>query len=389
MDGPPFEHELASVLSLSLHRLQHTPRAIHRAFLSRPSIFRPAKNIEGLYRAESAGFLSHRGAVEICLGQMIAQARESVLVVGKKGDERTVVVDGRVAWVGNGEVGLVVEGEIARAVSDLFQPRARPPRFKMRSNWPLLTRIDVDGIGVGLSHAGPANEHENERLILSALRSARRFIYAETEALTSPSVVGVLEAMLRKDDGPEVVLMLAKESSGPLRLLQTAMLARLSEADRNDRFRAYARERTGGLLIVDDQFVKIGTSQWTSRSLGDSRSLDLSIEALGRATVVMAIARLRRERIGRALQLEPSEFDARFLLNGSLTQTIESFFTPTRRLEERAAETTPLTRIAFALSPLLDPGAPQALKTWQFALILVTIFALLITFSTLFAPLGM
>jgi hypothetical protein len=47
----------------------------------------------------------------------------------------------------------------------------------------------------------------------------------------------------------------------------------------------------------------------------------------------MAIARLRRERIGRWLKLDPSEFDARFLLNGSLTGTIESFFTPTRKLE--------------------------------------------------------
>jgi hypothetical protein len=64
-------------------------------------------------------------------------------------------------------------------------------------------------------------------------------------------------------------------------------------------------------------------------------------------------------------------------------------------------EATPLTQMAFTLSPLLDPKRPQALnrwfrkklrfgpKTWRFALILVTIFALLVMFSTLFAPIGL
>jgi hypothetical protein len=195
--------------------------------------------------------------------------------------------------------------------------------------------------------------------------------------------------------------MLPNKTPARLQYLQMAALARLIKADRGDHFRAYEKEHRGGLMIIDDQFVKIGTNLLTSQSLGTHRSIDIAIEALGRPRVVMSIARLRRERIGRALGLDPSEFDARFLLNGTLTGTIESFFTATRSFQEITAEATPVTQIAFTLSPLLDPKRPQAMKrwvrkklrfgpkTWRFALIFIIIFALLVTISTLFAPFGL
>jgi hypothetical protein len=413
------ESKLASVLSLSLHRLQRAPRAVHRAFLARPSLFRRLRSVKDVYHADGVAFLRDQVQTELCAIQMIAQAQSSILLVGEAGavlraalsssssekpyveireipaenGEWALVTDERVAVIGQADLGIAVEGEIARAVSDVFQypdevSSHRKPLPKGRTNWPLRTRLDLEAIEVGLSRTWTSKSGrpvtEIERLLLNAIRSARRFIYIEAPHLTSSAVVNALISCLKAKEGPDVVLILptaAAHTPSPFRRLvlasvhasQAAALRRILACDRKGRFRVYERpsaSTSAPLLIVDDQFVKIGTSDLTSKSLGASRAVDLSIEAVGRPQVVTAIARLRRERIGRMLGLEPSEFDARFLLDGSLIRTIESFFTNTRYLVEVSPE------------PVLTP------KSWRIALILFIIFALLVTFVSLFAQLS-
>jgi hypothetical protein len=417
--------ELASVLSLSLHRLQRMPRAMHRAFLSRPSIFRHLRNIKGRFPANTLTFLGHQRANEICLSQLISRARYSIVVVSDhsffasdliglvehdhphirvsrihaENGECLVIVDDALAWLGAGDVGIALEGEIAQALSDCFRLTMHRNDLKSHgrgpSSWPVLTRIDLENIEVAISRTWTSKDLapviENERLLLAALRSARRFIYAETEALTSPVIVNAIASRIRKSDAPEIVIVLPEQTKTRLQFLQRAALARIQKADEFGRFRAYSvAQNVNGLLIVDDQFVKIGNAQMTSSSLGASRAVDVSIEALGRPSVVMSIARLRRERIGRWLTIDASEFDARFLINGSLIGTIESFFTVARYLDEIRAEATLATQIAFTFSPWLDPKRPQAFKrwvrrkllfgpkSWLIALILLTFFALLV-----------
>ena len=412
----------APVLSLSLHRLQKAPRAIHRAFLSRPTVFRVARNVKGLFHADGVGFLTQPSHYKACLRQMLVQARDSVLVVGPvtvkldptknlklrtlEGGVQLVVVDERVALFGNENLAVVMEGSIARALADLFQISIHMTShmtspMRGRTSWPQLTRLDLDSVDVAIARTWPSRDQapviESERLTLSAIRSSRRFIYAEVAGLTSPVIVKALIAKLKREDAPEVIIIVPPRSS----FLQQAAIAKLLKADVNEKLRFYEGDVTGSLLIIDDQFVKIGTSVWTSRSLGAKQAVDIALEAKGRPSVVMGIARLRRERLGRLLNIEPSEFDARFLLNGTLIGTVESFFTVTRFLKELSPEATPQTQIAFTFSPILDPKRPQAIerwvrnklrfgpKTWKFALIFATIFILLVIFSTLFAPFGL
>ena len=430
------ETPLAAVLSLSLHRLQRAPRAIHRAFLSRPSIFKKDRTISGAYLADGFSFLKDSTSIETCLSQMIAQAQRSVLLVGRvdasteklverfseeRPDVRVrrvrsslqfVLTDERVGLLGGGELRVCVEGEIARKLGDLFQLSLRRQELpRGRTNWPVRTRLDLESIEVGLARTWISPDSapviEIERMTLAALRSAKRFVYIEASALTSPVLVNAIVSRVRRDECPEFLIVLPSRS-GAASFLERAALAKIVKADANDRVRIFERpfetraDAHGcGLWIVDDQFVKIGTSTLSSRSFGNSQEVDLAIEAVGRPQVVMAIARLRRERLGHLLGLEPSEFDARFLLNGSLNATFESFFTALRLFPELTPEATPLTQIAFSLSPLLDPKRPRAFqrwvrrklfwgpKTWRFAFIFIMIFALLITFASLFAPLGL
>jgi phosphatidylserine/phosphatidylglycerophosphate/cardiolipin synthase-like enzyme len=430
----------ASVLSLSLHRLQRAPRAIHRAFLSRPSLFRILRNVKGVFQADRLSFLLDQAQIEACLIRMISRAERSILIVGTSTDpvlqsalatsrrekpqikisltseefvERIVVVDDVAAILGSVNLALAIEGEIARGVSNLFQFTFHNT-LEHRSEsvrWPLGTRFDLESIEVGLSRTWALKDQspviEIERLLINAIRSARRFIYIEAANLTSPVIVNALSARLKSESGPEVVVILpAFKTSMTLRekslaRVQTAALARILKFDVNGRFRAYESPGShagSGLLIVDDQFVKIGGSQLTSRSLGAVCTLDLSVEAVGRPHVVMTIARLRRERLGALLAIDPSEFDARFLLNGSLIDTLESFFTSCRSLVELNPEPTRLQQLLFYASPWIDPKKPRSVarwmtkklrfapKIWRYAFILVIMFALLITFSSVFAP---
>lgn len=435
VDGPSIktgETEIAPVLSLSLHRLQRTPRAVHLAYLSRPTLFRPHRNIKALVVAEQITIFTHREQFKTTLARAIAGARDSLVLVGgtfgdhelidaakrdqpslevrkhrSESGERVVIIDERLIFMGAGEIGVLASGPVASAVRELYQPSRRALDIQAGSNSFPIKRIDLSELRVGLARTWVARDLppiiENERLILSAIRSARRFILIETEALTSPVVVHALAAKLREDDSTEIVIRLPERAPHRLQHLQRAAIARLAKADRHDRFRAYVSPERGSFMIVDDQFLMVGNSQMTSRSLSVSRGVSFAFEAAGCPTVVMAIARLRRERLGSALGIEASEFDARFLMNGSLISTIESFFTAHRELKEIAAEVTAVTQIAFSLSPLLDPKRPRAASRWLrrkvrsglsskillFALIFITIFALLVMFASLFAPVAL
>lgn len=440
-ESPEAQGKLAIVFSLSLHRLQRAPRAVHRAFLSRPSLFRKHRNVKDVYHADGVSFVRDRQQTELCLVQMIAQAHRSILVVGPepgagsilaaalasirsekphvhirevRSEDHLLIVDEHVALIGGGDLGICVEGDIAKAVSDLYQVTIHFRRSRGRTNWPLRTRLDLEAIEVGLSRTWPSRDKatiiEIERLLIKSIRSARRFVYIESEAFTSPVIARAIAQRLRAADSPEFILILPNQKSegllAQMRLsLQEANLERVLQSDRYDKFRAFERPRvvlhsTGacGLTIVDDQVVTIGTAQATSKALGAAQAFDLTIEAVGRPHVVMSIARLRRERLGRLLGIEASEFDARFLLNGSLANTIESFFTPQRSLKELAPSLPVWWRVATAaFAPFMDPKRPQAVLRWLrkqlrfapkttlFAFILFIGFALLVMIASLFA----
>ncbi len=431
------QEDVASVFSLSLHRLQRAPRAIHRVILSRESLFRLGTNIEGTYFARAISFLRDELMAETCSVQMISKAQRSILFVGSLNDslvgpalkalasenpqlrihhfnsrngERLLVVDGQTAVLGAGHLQFCVDGDIARALAQNYiSVDSWTTRFNVGSTWPFHARLDLEAIEVALSRTLPVMKQsgaiEIERLTLKALRSARRFIFIETEALTSPVMIKALKRRLATTDGPEVILILPFRNSEEttsrfsrrslLDGLQAHAIAEIETSDAYDKFRCYQRPATFSLrghakpchiMIVDDQFVKIGTSTMTSRSLGASYETDLSIEAVGRTSVVMAIARVRRELLGSMLGVEPSEFDARFLLNGQLGATIESFFRSDRMLNT--------VRGAFAsprrvwISQALDPKRARAMSRWcerklqnrsevmNFAVILLIFFAL-------------
>ena len=179
---------------------------------------------------------------------------------------------------------------------------------------------------------------EIERLYLEAIRSARESIYVENQYFSAESIGDALCERLAEPDGPEVVLVLPSACSGwieerTMGARRARLLETLHEADRFDRFRAYAPHVPGAgrvnvhakLMIVDDALVRIGSANLAMRSLVLDRECDLALESHGRRDVSRAIVRLRARLLGEHLGVAPERFEAVFRKrNRSLVGAIEA-----------------------------------------------------------------
>ena len=291
------------------------------------------------------------------------------------------------------DVQMCVEGETAAHLGALARQRwlsatgehlKRPERV-VKSAWPPSARVDLENVEVGLSRTEPLHKgkpvFEVERLFLDSIRTAKRFIYFENQYFTSPLIAKAIAKRLREADGPEVVLVLPRDQTGwieegTMGLLRSQALRLLEQADHFDRFRCfypivpaigddYVKVHSK-VTIIDDQFVRIGSANMNSRSMGLDTECDLAIEAKGRPDVVASIARLRRELLGEHLDIEPAEFDARFLLNGSLVDTVDSFVGRERTLVPLEPHVPDWVANVAPPRQWIDPSAPHGIRRWFF-----------------------
>jgi phosphatidylserine/phosphatidylglycerophosphate/cardiolipin synthase-like enzyme/uncharacterized membrane protein YdjX (TVP38/TMEM64 family) len=218
--------------------------------------------------------------------------------------------------------------------------------------WPPRLAPDLENVTVALARtepafAGRAQVREVERLHLDAIAAARRCIYIENQYFTSARIAEALAARLEEPDGPEVVLVLPRACSGWLEegtmgVLRGRVLCRLREADRHGRLGVYyPRITTDGiclnvhakLVIVDDQLVRIASSNLSSRSMGLDTECDLAIEAADEPHVTWFAASLRSRLVAEHLGVPLPRVTGLFRRTGSLLQTIEALRGAPRTLE--------------------------------------------------------
>jgi phosphatidylserine/phosphatidylglycerophosphate/cardiolipin synthase-like enzyme/uncharacterized membrane protein YdjX (TVP38/TMEM64 family) len=224
----------------------------------------------------------------------------------------------------------MVEGDAARAVGELARRRWHAATGKSvdltdgeGELWPEPVTADLDDVIVGITRTCPAfagrpQVREIEALHLASIARARRFIYAETQYLTSERVVDGLVHRLAEPDGPEVVLVVPWESSGWLEeltmgVLRSRMVRKLHEADRHHRFRVFSPVVDGDthvhvhgkLMIIDDAFVRVGSANLAGRSMGIDSECDVAIEAAGDPRVGAAVSALRRRLLSEHLGVSP------------------------------------------------------------------------------------
>jgi phosphatidylserine/phosphatidylglycerophosphate/cardiolipin synthase-like enzyme len=221
---------------------------------------------------------------------------------------------------------------------------------------------------------GKRGHYEAYRLTRDAIKAAQKLIYIETQYLASFGVARAIAKRLKEIDGPEITVLVTKSSHGFLEKLtmgnnRDRLIRRLKRIDHYDRLRvmyAVVPNADGGeqeivihskLLIVDDHFIRMGSSNLNNRSEGLDTECDLAIEASSEAHRG-AITALRHRLIGEHLDSAPSIVRDMELSKRSMNDAIAALNMSERGLRHFAVdlshgETTPLIGTG-----LVDPRRP-------------------------------
>ncbi|MDR9437489.1 MAG: phospholipase D-like domain-containing protein, partial [Thiohalophilus sp.] len=228
------------------------------------------------------------------------------------------------------DVQIALEGEVASALADLFRERwrrATDQEFKpldapAASLWPSALKPDMQEVDVAISRTEPAYDdyqevREVEQLYLDAIAAARDFIYIENQFYTCPPINQALIQRLLEEDGPQIILNLPLETEGwlsqnSLDIIRVRLLQDLRQADRHGHLAIYYPWKKNletiplnlhaKVMVVDDRFVRIGSSNLNNRSMGLDTECDIAIEVHGdNIKAGKAIRRFRQRLLGEHL----------------------------------------------------------------------------------------
>ena len=254
---------------------------------------------------------------------------------------------------------MAVDGAAAHAVADLARIRWRIATGEalepVRSNaelWPDDLEPDFRGASVAIARTAPHWGHnpairEVAALTADMLSAARRSIYIEAQYFVSFAVGHLLAKHLASDDGPEIVIVTSLTLPSAFERFvmgrnRDRLIRRMKRADRFDRLRVYhpVVPAAGGergvlihakLIIVDDRFVRIGSSNLNNRSIGLDTECDLAIEARSDLER-QGIARLRERLLGEHLGHNPESVAQVVAVDSSLVRAIDALNHHARKL---------------------------------------------------------
>ena len=248
------------------------------------------------------------------------------------------------------DVQMVVDGEAAAALGQRVRERWEisgggrlPPPEPRGDPWPRRVEPDLVDAGVGIIRtvgAVDAKEdeiREGERSIVEAIWRAERLVYVENQYVTARVVAAALVARMRANRALEVIVITSRDARGWLEAEtmgagRQLFVAAFDEADLSRRIHflyPFARGLPGDeeyqpankhadgtysihvhskVLIVDDAFLRVGSSNLNNRSMGFDTECDLGIEA-GSAAQRAAIARVRNRLIAEHWGLEPKDVE--------------------------------------------------------------------------------
>lgn len=278
-----------------------------------------------------------------------------------------------------------IDGAAALAIGDLARERWRDatgetlePVSAADDPWPDGLVPTIEDVRVAIARTLPELDDrkpvtEIERLYLSAIASARRTVYLESQYLASRELAETLAARLREPDGPEIVLILPESAGGWLEQkamdgARVLLFRMLWDADAHHRFGAFYPVTAGGepiyvhakIMIIDDVLLRVGSSNLNNRSLAFDSECDLAIEATGESPggprLRETIRRIRTDLLREHLGVEGGEFRRALESEaGSLLNTIEKLRGSGRTLRRFDPADVADDESALAENDLLDP----------------------------------
>ncbi|ULA58683.1 MAG: conserved membrane protein of unknown function [Nitrospira sp.] len=288
------------------------------------------------------------------------------------------------------DVQMMVTGDAASALGDLARSRwlratgrrlPAPARRSVEEVWPPELHADLMECRIGILRTQPRYEEleerrEIEQAYLTAIKRARRSIYIESQYFTAQAMSRALAQRLSEHDGPDVVLVLRRHCDGWLErrtmdTLRARLLQEVELADHYGRLRVYAPVVPGEegavpvavhskLLIVDDEFVCVGSANMSNRSMGFDTECNLAIEAGGQTRLQAAIASLRNGLLAEHLGVVPETVAAQIHTCGSLAGAIDSLRGGERTLADGCFDALSLSDAMIPEHALVDPERPMA-----------------------------
>jgi len=221
------------------------------------------------------------------------------------------------------DVQMVVQGEAAAALGERARARwqhagGKPiERHSGRHDaWPRHLEPEFEDLPIGIMRTVAALEErdqeirEIERATVAAIASAKWFIYIENQYITSKTACEALVARMRAQPSLEAIVVTTREPGGWLeagtmgvgrqqfmaqfaapglakRIRFVAPLAHCSDVDPETE--SIAPDGTlsihvhAKVLVVDEHFLRIGSSNLNNRSMGFDTECDLAVEAANAA----------------------------------------------------------------------------------------------------------
>ena len=288
------------------------------------------------------------------------------------------------------DVQMVVDGPAAAALGKLVRERWTRSEGDLpdvsdpaedSDPWPSCLTPDFHNIEVAIARTLPAHNEQRQvgevrQLYLDSIAAARHSIYIENQYLSAHCIGEALAARLKEKNGPQVVVVMPEKTGGWLEqhtmdVLRARLVSQLQAADHHDRLRIYYARLAedphcalmvhAKVMIIDDAFLRVGSSNLSNRSMGLDSECDLAItagpaETAARETIAAVRARLIGEHLGKKTEDVLREVEK----HAGLIGAIEALQGDERSLVPLAVEIDPELDAWVPESDLLDPEAPVA-----------------------------
>ncbi|WP_347814877.1 phospholipase D-like domain-containing protein [Aureimonas sp. SK2] len=253
------------------------------------------------------------------------------------------------------------------------EPLPEPVPIWPTGLWTHFRDLDIAVSRSAPCHGGREPVREIEELYVDQIRAARRFIYAESQYFASRRIAEAIAHRLEEPGGPEIVVINPVSAQGWLEpvAMDTAR-ARLAEAlrriDTAHRFRLYHPVNSGGesiyvhakILVVDDRYLRVGSSNMNNRSMRLDTECDVTVEAERAPDGARAqIAAIRDDLLAEHLGISPERVAETLARTGSLIETIETLRGPGRSLVPYEAPELGDIEAWLADHKILDPEGPE------------------------------
>jgi len=287
-----------------------------------------------------------------------------------------------------------LQGPAAAALGKLARDRWKraggTPLSAVRTRhdcWPDLLPVQFSNVDVTIARTVPKMPGQRavleiEHLYLAQIARAKRFIYAESQYFASRRIAEALARRLEEADGPEIVIVNPHRAQGWLEPLamdtaRARLIAALHQRDKHDRLRLYHPVTRGRapiyvhakILIVDDQILRVGSSNMNNRSMRLDTECDVAIDCTTGNNQACAerIAAIRDDLLAEHLGVTPKVVTTSIVRTASIIATVERLrFTGRKNARDRRRTLVPyeipdLSGVEkwLADNEVLDPEQPD------------------------------